>query len=108
MPGIFLTHFIFAIMKHTTTRTRNYRAFRKQVKELTKKYIYAYTNPFGSNVVTGFAKFELKFAKLPVKWQEHISRRANAAIDLYHTATIEMPNGEYYSPAEMDALMVRM
>lgn len=94
-------------MAHTPKRTQQYRAFRKEVKIITRKFKHAATNPFGIAIVTNYRRYGAKFEALPEKWQARIQLKVERAIAQYHKPILLGNDGQWYSAADIDHAMAR-
>lgn len=88
-------------------RVFKYRKFRKEIQKIAKKLAAAETNPLGRNAIWNLRRYERQYDKLNEKWQNWISKRVENTIVAYYEPTAQGRNGEWYSAADMDDLMLR-
>jgi hypothetical protein len=88
-------------------RINKYRYWQKLSNGIARKLSAAKCNPLGRDAVLWLRRFEQLYDKLPVKWKALVDKKIESALNKYHTPIVQGRNGELYSAADMDSLMLR-
>lgn len=88
------------------SRFRRYQAFRKKFKKSIRFVVNQELNPLGITNRPQYSKTMLFIAKLPKKWNDRYMAYRDRQINEYYTESIQGGDGNMYSPADMDDMML--